>query len=135
MNNKTLYSAQCIFLHRDKGHGPRQMYEERIILVRARNADDAIERAEQEAREYCRDLVDCEYLGYVNLFEIYDEELTDGAEIFANMQQSDLRPEDYLNLHYPAGPDDCEPLGQAHRWHKVDEKRSGCYHCKVIAER
>ena len=134
MNSKRLYSAQCIFLHSDQGHGPKQMYEERIILVRATNADAAIERAEEEAREYTRDLAGCNYVGYINVFEMDDEKLTDGSEIFSSMQASDLRPEEYLRFHYPSIPDDCETLGQVHRWHNLDDKRSACYHCKVIRD-
>jgi Domain of unknown function (DUF4288) len=65
MSNESWYSAKCIFLHSDTGHGPKQMYEERVVLLRANSVDVAIERAEREAEEYCRDLDGCKYLGYV----------------------------------------------------------------------
>jgi hypothetical protein len=111
-----------------------QTYEERIVLLRADNVEAAIERAEREAEKYCRDLDGCKYVGYVNVFAIYDDKPGDGAEIFSSMQMSDLKPKEYLDLHYPNGPDDCEAVGESHRWHNLDDKNSACYHCKVIQE-
>jgi hypothetical protein len=134
MSDERWYSAQVIFLHSGTHHGPKQTYEERITLVRADNFDDAIERAEKEAEEYCRDLDGCKYVGYVNVFHIYDENLRDGTEIFSNMQKSDLNSKEYLDLHHPQDPADCEAIGEAHRWHNLDGNRSACYHCKVIRD-
>src|SRR5260370_2205012 len=101
MSSKSWYSAQSVFLHSDKGHGTEQMYEERIVLLRADSVEAAIEQAEKEAEEYCRHLDGCKYVGYVNVFAIYDDKLSDGAEIFSSMQRSDLRPKKYLDLFYP----------------------------------
>ena len=132
MSDEVWYSAQCVFLHADKQHGPKQMYEERIVLLRAKSFEAAIEQAEQEARRYCRDLDSTSYLDYVNVFRLSDDDLGAGTEIFSTMQQSDLSPRQYLDLHYPCLPDDCETLGETHRWHNLDDKQSACYHCKVI---
>ena len=65
MSLKSWYSAQCIFLHADKIHGPQQMYEERIVVLRAESMEAAIERAEKEAKDYCGDVNGCSYIGYV----------------------------------------------------------------------
>ena len=132
MSEEVWYSAQCIFLHADQQHGPKQMYEERIVLLRAKSFEAAVELAEREARKYCRDLDGTRYLEYVNVFKLSDDDLGAGTEIFSTMQQSDLSPEEYLDLHYPRLPDDCETLGGTHRWHNLDDKQSACYHCKVI---
>ena len=35
------------------------------------------------------------------------------------MQNSDLEPKEYLDLHYPDEPDDCEAMGKAHCWHNL----------------
>jgi len=134
MSSKTWYSAQCIFLHADKGHGPRQMYEERIVVLRADSMESAIKVAAKEAEEYCRDLDGCRYIGHVDVFAMYDDELGEGSEIFSRMQKSDLKPKEYLNLHFPDVPDDCEIVGEIHRWHNLDDKRSACYHCKVVQQ-
>ncbi len=134
MSDERWYSAQVIFLHSRTQHGPKQTYEERITLVRADSFDDAIERAEKEAEEYCRDLDGCKYVGYVNVFHIYDEKLREGTEIFSNMRKSELNSKEYLDLHYPKDPADCEAIGEAHSWHNLDGNRSACYHCKVIQD-
>lgn len=134
MSNEPWYGAQCIFLHAKTKHGTKQMYEERIILLKADSFDDAIEWAEEEAKEYCRDLDGCKYVGYINVFHIYDAKIDDGTEIFSSMQRSDLMPKEYLDQHYPEGPEDCDAVGETHRWHKLDNKRSTCYHCKVVRE-
>ena len=79
MNREGWYSAQCIFLHADKVHGPTEMYEERIVLLRAESMEAAIEQAEKDAEKYCRDVKGCRYIGYVNVFAIYDDEIGDGS--------------------------------------------------------
>src|SRR5262245_33956163 len=117
MSNKSWYAAKCIFLHAETKRGPRQMYEERIVLLKARSFDEAIDRAEKEAEEYCRDLDGCTYAGYVDAFLLYDERIGDGTEIFSSMCSSDLKPKEYLNQYYPAEQDDCEAIGKMHRWH------------------
>jgi len=124
MSLKSWYSAQCIFLHADKIHGPQQMYKERIVVL----------RAEKEAKDYCGDVNGCSYIGYVNVFALYDDEIGDGSEIFSSMQKSQLVPKEYLDLHYPDAPENCEAVGESHRWHNLDDRRSACYHCKVIRE-
>jgi hypothetical protein len=134
MSNELWYGAQCIFLHSETKHGMKQMYEERIILLRADSFDYAIKRAEKEAKKYCNELDGCKYVGHVNVFHIYDEKITDGTEIFSSMQRSDLKPKEYLDQHYPNEPDDCEAVGETHRWHNLDNMRSACYHCKVVRE-
>jgi len=110
------------------------MYEERIVLLRADSFDDAVKRAEKEAKEYYRDLDGCRYVGYVNVFHICDEKIGDGTEIFSSMQRSDLISKAYLEQHYPDEPDDCEAVGERHRWHNSDHQHSACYHCKVVQE-
>ena len=132
MNRESWYSAQCIFLHDDRADGPKQMYEERIVLLRAENLDAAIDRAEKEAERYCSDLSGCRYVGYINVFAIDDDEIGNGSEIFSNLQRSDLAPKEYLDLHYPDTLENCEAVGESHRWHNLDDERSACYHCKVI---
>jgi|GEM_PF-1497972 len=132
MNREGWYSAQCIFLHADKVHGPKQMYEERIVVLRAESMEAAIDRAEKEAEDYCSDVSGCSYIGHVNVFALYDDEIGDGSEIFSSMLKSQLVPKEYLNLHYPDAPENCEAVGESHRWYNLDDERSACYHCKVI---
>jgi hypothetical protein len=132
MSNEPWYAAKSIFLHAETKRGHKQMYEERVVLLRARSFDEAISRAEKEAEEYCNDLDGCKYVGHVDVFHLPEREIADGAELFSSMRRSDLKPEEYLNQFYPDEPADCEAIGEAHRWYNLDNERSACYHCKVI---
>lgn len=50
------YGVRCVFRHASLG-----VYEERVTLWTAHSPDEAIERGEAEAAEYCADLDDVEY--------------------------------------------------------------------------
>ena len=130
---KSSYSAKCIFRHLET-KSRRQIYEERIILVKADNSDAAIKKAEKNSRQYCKDLENCEFAGLVDVFELFDEKVTDKSEVYSAMQTSNLGPDDYLNQYYPDLSDDCEAEGQEHRWYKKDNLCKGCYHCKMVRE-
>ncbi|HEX9961429.1 MAG TPA: DUF4288 domain-containing protein [Pyrinomonadaceae bacterium] len=70
------YSSKCVFRHRET-KTRRQMYEERIILLKAESFEAAIIKAENEARQYCRKSDDCEYAGFAEVFKLYEEKLSD----------------------------------------------------------
>ena len=128
---KIWYTAKCVFRHRDLGTGPRQLYEERLILLRAKSFTKAMKRAKREAESYAQDLDGCTFTGHIELFELY-ETVGDGAELFAEMRQSDLTPEDYLERYYPPVPDDCETEGRTHRFYNKGDGYSACYHCSIV---
>jgi hypothetical protein len=46
---KLWFSARCVFVHPDRVNSPRQLYEERLLLVRARTFRKAMKLAEREA--------------------------------------------------------------------------------------
>src|SRR5262245_53368760 len=49
------YGAKCVFLHRDAPRqGAGQVFEERIVLLRASSPTEAVQRAEAEAKKYAR---------------------------------------------------------------------------------
>ena len=131
---KSWYSAKCIFRHLET-ESRRQIYEERIVLLKAKDSDTAIKKAEKNAIKYCEDIEDCEPAGLIDVFELYDEIVGDKTEIFSSIQSNELSPEDYLSQFYPDTPDDCETSGQTHRWYKKDGRHDGCYHCRVTRNR
>lgn len=70
----------------------RVMVEERIVLFRARSCDEAIEKAEREAREYGARYVHtnpygqqvfCEFTGIVDAYAPFDPPAV-GAELFSS---------------------------------------------------
>jgi hypothetical protein len=110
------------------------LYEERIILLRAESAEAAIEKAEEEARQYCSDLNGCEYSGLTDVYNLYDEEIQNGTEVYSSMRTSDLGPGRYLDHFYPELSVNCETEGKSHRWHRRDAVSEACYHCSVVRQ-
>lgn len=125
------YSAKCVFRIPETDYR-RQVYEERIILIKAKDWDSAIKKAETEANLYCDNSVTCEFTGFLDVFHLFDETVGDKTEIFSSMQASDLGSAEYLNRFYPKVPEDCEVQGQTHRWYKKTEGSKSCYHCQSI---
>ena len=134
MKSKTWYSAQSIFLHRDTGSGPRQQYEERVVLVRARGIRKAMKVALREAKSYAKDLPGCTFTGYINVFRPFDKP-QHLAELFSAMHQSEAAADEYLEAHYPREPKSCENLGREHRLYNRGRGSSACYHCAIVLQR
>ena len=78
------------------------MYEERVTLWRAPSAEDAIESAEEEARAYCEDLEQAEYLGLAQSYELPDPP-EHGREVFSLMRESALNDTRYLDAFFDTG--------------------------------
>jgi hypothetical protein len=128
---KQWFSAKGVFVHRDSGSGPRQLYEERVLLVRARTFRKARKLAEKDAQKYERLLDGCAFTEFVEVFRLFDEP-GDGAEVFSTMEQSDLEPKEYVERRYPSKPADCEAEGREHRYYNNGHGYSACYHCSVV---
>ena len=77
------------------------MYEERITLWMARDFDEAIARAEEDAREYA-DEIGLSYLGLAQCY-LVAETPGDGAEVFSLIRDSDLAPQDYVTKYFDTG--------------------------------
>ena len=103
MTDEPWYGAKCIFLHTDLKSKNGRVYEERVVLIKAENADQAVERAEEKAKEYASSLDVCSYLGFVDVFHIYGESIEDGTEIYSLMRDSKLGKNKYLNRFYDTG--------------------------------
>lgn len=99
--NEPWYGAKCVFLHMGLSDGP--VYEERVVLVKAKDLDEAIERGEKEAEEYAGNLDDCTYTGFINVFHIFGNKITEGTEVYSLMRSSDLETDEYLDHFYDTG--------------------------------
>ncbi|WP_300678760.1 hypothetical protein [Nocardioides sp.] len=80
----------------------RDVYEERVVIFKAPDLDDAIAQAETEAAEYVDLLGDGEAVGFYQAFAMSDEP-SQGAEVFSLMRTSDLSVADYLDQHFDSG--------------------------------
>ncbi|GBG03943.1 hypothetical protein AZSI13_32700 [Azospira sp. I13] len=103
MPNEPWYAAKCVFRHTQLSAKQEEgwVYEERIVLFRASDEDDAIAKAEEEASQYATD--GTEYLGFVEVFHLFAESLEDKAEVFSSMRSSKLAPSEYLDHFVDTG--------------------------------
>jgi hypothetical protein len=79
----------------------RNLYEERITIWKAKSFEEAIEKAEIEAEEYAGS--DFEYLGLAQAFNLFDEILENGSEVFSLMRESNYTPKKYLDIYFDNG--------------------------------
>ena len=101
------FGVRCLFRH----HG--DVYEERVTLWRARDLDEAIALAEEEAREYAAVLSSPdgrnEYIGFAQSY-VLDDEPGHGAEVFSLMRDSDLPPGAYIDRFFDTGDEHESPV-------------------------
>jgi RimJ/RimL family protein N-acetyltransferase len=97
MSELSWYGVRCVFRDRELG-----VYEERVTLWRAASFDEAIERGESEAREYCADLDSVEYTDFAEAYRMYDEP-GEGAEVFSLMRESELPVGEYVERFFDTG--------------------------------
>ena len=96
------YGVRLIYRH---SFASGQTYEERILIIRAETAAQAIAEAESiSAREYEDE--NTERLDYAMTFNIFDSNgpcLGPGTEVFSLMRVSELSPNDYLDHFHNTG--------------------------------
>lgn len=102
------FSVRCVFASGRPAAGDTGQYEERVTLWRAASLDDAIARAEEEAREYASTIEESPdtYLGLAQAYMLADEP-GDGAEVFSLIRRSELPHDEYLDAFFDTG-DECE---------------------------
>ena len=104
MSKQDWYSAKTIYKHQRVENGkPKTWFEERVVLFRATNFDDAITKAEAEAAIYCGTRGNTIYLGFVDVFHLFDEKVGSGTEVFSLMRESGLTNKKYLDHFYDDG--------------------------------
>jgi hypothetical protein len=70
------------------------------VILRARDADDAIARAEEEAVRYVTEADEgMEYLGSVDVYEMFDD-VGDGAEVYSLLRSTPLAPTAFLDRYH-----------------------------------
>lgn len=98
-DGKLWFSARTVYEHDKPGDG---LFEERIVLLRAADFEEAMARAEAEAKSYA-EAVSGTFSGYVSVFELSEEQIGDGAEVFSLMRDSDLPADQYIDRFYTTG--------------------------------
>jgi hypothetical protein len=97
------FAAKCIFAHPDSPKSARRtVYEERIVLLRAGDADDAIRRAEVEAAHYAAETSVTFIDEFVTTFELFDKP-REMAEVYSLMRTSALSPRAFIDRYHDDG--------------------------------
>lgn len=108
MDNLNWYGAKTIYKHELIDDGiAKTLFEERVVLFQAIDFDGAIAQAEAEAEEYALSN-EVEYLGFMNVFHIFDEKVGPGTEVYSLMRESGLSDNDYLDRFYDDGSERCQ---------------------------
>lgn len=103
METKEWYGAKTVYsVNYKKRKNVMNLYEERVVLVKATSFDEALLEAEKEANYYA-DENDMKYLEYVNVFKLYDETIKDKTEVFSLMRDSKLAPDKYIDKYFDTG--------------------------------
>jgi hypothetical protein len=102
MESSGWVAVRCIFRSRTEDSS-EAVYEECVTLWRDSDVDQAIERAEAEARTYASETTSpqrvTKYLGLAQSYSLFDEPV-DGAEVFSLMRTSALPPTAYLDRFF-----------------------------------
>jgi hypothetical protein len=98
------FGAKTLYAHEQLSReGGKTCFEERVVLLRAPNEDEAIRQAEEEARSYASGPGGSRYLGYVNVFRIDGDAPDVGTEVFSIMRSMELSSEDFITRYYDDG--------------------------------
>ena len=104
MEIKEWYGAKTLYQVRSNTvTSPNKLYEERIVLIKANSFDDAILKAEEEAKRYANGDPVITYLEYVNVFKLYSEKILDKTEVFSLMRESKYTPDKYIDRYFDTG--------------------------------
>jgi hypothetical protein len=79
---------------------PQTCFEERVVLFRAASFEDAIAKAEAEAKRYAASSERSVYLGFMDVYWLFEKTVGHATEVFSLMRDSDLSEEEYLARYY-----------------------------------
>jgi hypothetical protein len=98
------YSVRCICrVPTEKINQSKYVYEERVTIWQAKDIDEAIDKAEVEMKNYCKDLGDAEYIGLSQAFWMFESVEANGLEVFSLLRESNLEPDEYLDTFFSTG--------------------------------
>jgi hypothetical protein len=80
----------------------KNLYEERVVLIRGNSFEDAISNAEKEAEAYATE-VGMTYLNFVKVFKLGEKNIEDGIEVYSLMRASKLEANEYLDRFFDTG--------------------------------
>ncbi len=121
---KTVYRSEAIgtakWVDADYSDGAT-LVEERIVLLRARSSDEAIAKAENEAKEYAKgtyknvygQTVKARYLKACDAFELYDDPAVFTEAFSTNIMSKEISDKQVVDQYL--GPDESETTKRQRR--------------------
>lgn len=97
------YSARCLFVHEYVEGFTHNVYEERVVLLRADSEQDALNKGEADAREYALSNPHTLFTGEIDVFILMDEVVVDKSELYSCMNESTLDKDAYIKRFYNRG--------------------------------
>jgi hypothetical protein len=95
------YAAKTVYKNRYVLDGvPQCCFEDRVVLFRAASFEDAMAKAEAKATEYAAASERTVYLGFMDVYWLFEKTVGDRTEVFSLMRDSDLSEEEYLARSY-----------------------------------
>jgi hypothetical protein len=105
MDNQEWFGVKCLVEHGGLSREPGgRVYEERVVIIRAKDFDEAIERAEVDAKRYAAQNRGT-YIGYCNAYRMEADSLADGTEVFSLTREVLLTPTEFVARYYDDGTD------------------------------
>jgi hypothetical protein len=95
MNSATWFSAKSLSFHRTES-----VYEERVVVFLAKDFEEALAKAEAEAARYAAQFADVEDLGYFMVYDLSEESIREGTEVFSLMRDSRMPPQAFLDRYH-----------------------------------
>jgi hypothetical protein len=88
INEEPWYSIKSIFEHTGRSQvNGKAVYEERVIVVKAKDFDDAITQGEKEALVYANLLEGVIYLGFIGVYHLSAKRITHTSEVYSIMRE------------------------------------------------
>ncbi len=93
---RSVYCSRCV----DPEHA--FSYEERVLVFLADSFESAIKLAEHESQQYVG-TSESIALDYFNAFEIIDDQIQNGTEVYSLIRDSNLASEEYIDSYFDTG--------------------------------
>lgn len=101
--NEHWYTVKGLFRWYFKSDGKTHLYEERVVLFKATNFDEALNKAEIEAIEYCEEDKEANFMvENLNRFTAHKilDKLDEGVELLSSRKESNLNKMEYIEKYY-----------------------------------
>ena len=111
------------------------MFEERVVMVPAKDDDEAQQKIIADFREYGDGKDGCEFMGQFEIKEMYDPPSEEVIEVASTTRVTDIDPHEYIDRFWgDLRPISCDEVGKRHAWYNAGNGKSRCYNCKTNAD-